>query len=91
MQLNIHIDDNHLQEEIARYISQRHIEANDFVKELIEHFFKKEETPLDYTTSNKKNAITLDFNLESEPNYRLFEEVNDVKKFSQELREDAWR
>ena len=43
MQININIEDVHLQEQIALYISDKHIKANDFMVELLEHFFQKEE------------------------------------------------
>ena len=43
MQVNINIEDVHLQKQIAHYISDKHIQANDFMVELLEHFFQKEE------------------------------------------------
>jgi len=43
MQININIEDVHLQKQIAHYISDKHIKANDFMVELLEHFFQKEE------------------------------------------------
>ena len=46
--MQINIEDIHLQEQIAHYISDKHIQANDFMVELLEHFFQKEETPLNY-------------------------------------------
>ena len=43
MQLNINIEDVQLQKQIAHYISDKHIQANDFMVELLEGFFKKEQ------------------------------------------------
>ena len=43
MRININIEDVHLQKQIAHYISDKHIKANDFMVEFLEHFFQKEE------------------------------------------------
>ena len=43
MQLNINIEDVQLQKQIAHYISDKHIQANDFMVELLERFFQKEQ------------------------------------------------
>ena len=92
MQLNINIEDAHLQEQLTHYISNKHIQVNEFMVELLEHFFKKEQTPLSYVVKNpEKTATTIDFNLESESDYKLFEDVNDVKSYAKELRIDAWK
>jgi len=92
MQVNINIEDAHLQEQLTRYIAQKHIQANEFMVELLEHFFKKEKTPLNYVVKNpEKTATTLDFNLESESDYKLFEDVSDVKSYAKELRTNAWK
>ncbi|CAA6802667.1 MAG: Unknown protein [uncultured Sulfurovum sp.] len=87
MQLNINIEDAYLQKQITHYISDKHIQANDFMVELLEHFFKKEETLLKYKIqSPEKKATTIDFNLESETAYKLFEDVNDVESYAKKLR-----
>ena len=92
MQLNINIEDAHLQEQISHYISNKHIQANELMVELLEHFFKKEQTSLSYTVKNpEQTATTIDFNLESESNYKLFEDVNDVESYAKELRTNAWK
>ena len=92
MQVNVNIEDVHLQKQIAHYISDKHIKANDFMVELLEHFFKKEQTLLDYKIQNPEiKATTIDFNLESESNYKLFEDVNDVESYAKELRTNAWK
>jgi hypothetical protein len=92
VQVNINIEDVYLQKQIAHYISDKHIQANDFMVELLEHFFQKEQTPLNYKIQNpEKEATTLDFNLEAESNYKLFEDVNDVKSYAKELRINAWK
>ncbi len=92
MQLNINIEDNHLQEQIAEYIAKKQIEANDFMIELVQHFFNKNETPLNYKVQNPElSSTTIDFGLETQNDYKLFEEVTDVKNYARELRDNAWR
>lgn len=92
MQLNIHIDDRHLEDKITEYISSKHIQANDFMVELLEHFFNKEETVLKYKTKDVDEvAKVIDFNLESESNHKLFEDVEDVAGYAKELRKNAWK
>ena len=76
MQLSINIEDSHLQKQIAHYISDKHIQANDFMVELLEHFFKKEENILNFKIQNpEKTATTIDFDLESDRDYKLFQDV----------------
>jgi hypothetical protein len=43
MQITINIEDVHLQKQIAHYISDKNIQVNEFMIELLEHFFQKEE------------------------------------------------
>ncbi len=92
MQLNIHIEDVYLQEQLAQYISKKKIEANELLVELLQHFFNKEKSVLHYKTQNPElSATTLDFDLESDKSYKLFEDVNDVKSYARELRANAWK
>ncbi|CAA6824418.1 MAG: Unknown protein [uncultured Sulfurovum sp.] len=92
MQLNIHIDDRHLQNQITEYMSSKHIQANDFMVELLEHFFHKEGTVLKYKTKEANEvAKVIDFDLESESSHKLFEDVEDVASYSKELRKNAWK
>ena len=90
MQLSINIEDSHLQKQIAHYISDKHIQANDFMVELLEHFFKKEENVLNFKIKNpEKTSTTIDFNLESDNGYKLFQDVDDVESYAKELRINA--
>lgn len=92
MQLNIQIDDRHLEDKITEYISSKHIQANDFMVELLEHFFNKEETILKYKTKELDEvAKVIDFDLESDSNHKLFEDVEDVTSYAKELRKNAWK
>jgi len=92
MQLNIQIDDRHLEDKITEYISSKHIQVNDFMVELLEHFFNKEKTVLNYKTKEVDEvAKVIDFNLESDLNHKLFEDVEDVADYAKELRKNAWK
>ncbi|HHB94611.1 MAG TPA: hypothetical protein ENK88_05670 [Campylobacterales bacterium] len=92
MQLSINIEDSYLQEQIANYISQKHIQANDFIVEVLKHFFDKNNSVLHYKTQNpEKASTTIDFGLESQKDYKLFEDVKDVKSYAKELRDNAWK
>ena len=91
MQLNVQIEDINLQEQLTHYISKKQIEANELLIELLQHFFK-EKSVLDYKTKNPElSATTLDFNLESDKSYKLFQDVDDVQSYSKELRTNAWK
>ncbi len=92
MQLNIQIEDVNLQEQITQYISKRQIEVNELLVELLQHFFQEDKSVLHYKTKNPElSATTLDFNLESDKGYKLFEDVDDVKSYAKELRINAWK
>jgi len=92
MQLSINIEDSYLQEQIANYISEKQIQANDFMVELLKHFFDKNKSVLHYKTQNPEKTSTLiDFGLETQNNYKLFEDVQDVKSYAKELRDNAWK
>jgi len=70
MQLSINIEDSHLQKQITHYISDKHIQANDFMVELLEHFFNKEENVLNFKTKNpEQTSTTIDFDLEAVESY----------------------
>jgi len=92
MQLSINIEDNYLQEQIANYISEKQIQVSDFVVELLKHFFDKNKNVLHYRTQNPEDtSTTIDFGLETQNNYKLFEDVEDVKSYAKELRDNAWK
>jgi len=45
-----------------------------------------------YKTQNpEKVSTTIDFGLESQNSYKLFEDVKDVKSYAKELRDNAWK
>jgi len=92
MQLSMNIEDSYLQEQIANYISEKQIQANDFMVELLKHFFDRNKSVLHYKTQNpEKVSTTIDFGLESQNSYKLFEDVKDVKSYAKELRDNAWK
>ena len=93
MQLNIKIEDNHLQEQITQYISNKQNQANELMVEALKYFFKNREKELfNYKTQNpEQSATTIDFNLEVQKDYKLFQEVADVKSYAKELRDNAWK
>ena len=92
MQLNVQIEDVNLQEQLTQYISKKKIEANELLVELLQHFFQEDKSVLHYKTKNPElSATTLDFNLESDNGYKLFEDVDDVKSYAKELRANAWK
>ena len=92
MQLSINIEDSYLQEQIANYVSIKQIQANDFMVELLKHFFDKNRSVLQYKIQNPQStSTTIDFGLESQDDYKLFEDVEDVKSYAKELRTNAWK
>ena len=92
MQLNVQITDVNLQEQLTQYISKKQIEANELLVELLQHFFQENKSVLHYKTKNPElSATTLDFELESDKDYKLFQDVDDVKSYAKELRVNAWK
>ena len=92
MQLNVQITDVNLQEQLTQYISKKKIEANDLLVELLQHFLQEDKSVLHYKTKNPElSATTLDFDLESDKDYKLFQDVDDVKSYTKELRANAWK
>jgi hypothetical protein len=61
--------------------------------EALKYFFKNRQKELfNYKTQNpEKSAITIDFNLEVQQDYKLFQDVKDVKSYARELRDNAWK
>ena len=92
MQLNIQISDVRLEQELSDYIAQKQVQASDLLTDLLKQFLRKESDRLSYPVRNPdQNATTLDYGLEEDPEYRPFQDVEDVKRFATELREHAWR
>ena len=92
MQLNIQISDVRLEQELSDYIAQKQVQASDLLTDLLKQFLRKESDRLSYPVRNPdQNATTLDYGLEEDPEYRPFQDVEDVKHFATELREHAWR
>ena len=93
MTINLEIKDRILEEQILSYISNRQKKLNELIVEALEQFLKKNNSPLKYKTQNpEKYAKVLDFNIEeSNSKYKLFEDIEDVAKYSKELRKDAWK
>ena len=92
MQLNVQITDINLQEQLTQYISKKKIEVDELLVELLQHFFQEDKSVLHYKTKNPElSATTLNFDLESDKDYKLFEDVDDVKSYAKELRANAWK
>jgi len=93
MLININIEDQVLQKQIANYITNKHKQVNHLMVEALEHFFKKDHTLLNYKTQDaEKNAQIIDFNLDVEKNnQKLFQDIDDVETYAKELRTDAWK
>jgi hypothetical protein len=93
MTINLEIKDRALEEKILSYISNRQKEVNELILEALEHFLKKDSSSLKYKIKNPEEyAKTLDFNIkESNPNYKLFEDIENIAEYSKELRKNAWK
>lgn len=93
MQLSINIEDNRLQEQITQYISNKQNQANDLMVEALKYFFKnKEKELLQYKIQNpNQSATTINFDLEVNKVYKLFQDITDVKSYAKELRDNAWK
>jgi len=93
MQLSISIEDNQLQEQITQYISNKQKQTNELMVEALKYFFKNRQKELfTYKVQNpEESATTIDFNLEAQEEYKLFQEVKDVKNYAKELRDNAWK
>jgi len=90
MRLSIEVKDEALSKRISEYISSKNIKANDLMLELLAKFFGGEH--LDYKIKDaKRSAKILNYDLEEDKDYKLFEQVDDIAKYSKELRENAWR
>ena len=60
MQLNIHIEDINLQEQLTQYISKEKIEANELLVELLRDFFNKEKNSNSYKLSKEEIKKTVE-------------------------------
>ncbi len=85
MQLNIQISDVRLEQELSDYIARKQVQVSDLLKQ----FLHKESNRLSYPVRDPdQNATTLDYGIEEDPEYRPFQDVDDVKRFATELREN---
>ena len=92
MQLNIKIEDKQLEALISDYVTNKNKQVNELIVEALNFFLKSEKNRLYYETQNPDaSSTTIDFNLTSDKKYKLFEDVDDVKKYSKELRNNAWK
>ena len=60
MQLNVQITDVHLQEQLTQYISQKKIEANDLLVELLQHFFNEKKNSNGFQLSKEEIRKTVE-------------------------------
>ena len=54
MQLNIQIEDVHLQEQLTQYISKKQIETNDLLVELLQDFFNEKKNSNGFQLSKEE-------------------------------------
>ncbi|NOZ90031.1 MAG: hypothetical protein GXO60_01965 [Epsilonproteobacteria bacterium] len=94
MVVSANITDRTLQEQISNYIENRQKEVNDLMIEALKYFFnKKNGSTLNYKIQDaEQNAEVLDFGIkDSNLNYKLFEDIDDVATYAKELRDNAWK
>jgi hypothetical protein len=94
MLVQLNIEDKILSEKISDYVESKHKEINELVIEALESFLSKNGTKLNYQIEDiEKNSSVIDFNLDDNTieDVKLFEEIEDVKKYSKELRDNAWK
>ena len=60
MQLNIQITDVNLQEQLTQYVSQKKIEANDLLVELLQHFFNENKNSNNFQLSKEEIKKTVE-------------------------------
>ena len=60
MQLNVHIEDVNLQEQLTQYISKKKIEANELLIELLRDFFNKKREDNIYKLSKEEIKKTVE-------------------------------
>ena len=60
MQLNVQIEDVHLQEQLTQYVSQKKMEANDFLVELLQHFFNEKKNSNTFQLSKEEIKKTVE-------------------------------
>lgn len=93
MLVSANIEDRLLQEQIVNYLEGKQHEMNELMVEALRQFFKKDSSTLNYKVQDvKKHSSVIDFNLEeSNDNYKLFQDVEDVQSYARELRNSAWK
>ncbi|MBU1667381.1 hypothetical protein KKC13_03120 [bacterium] len=93
MLVSANIEDRLLQEQIAKYLAGKQNEISDLMVEALKQFFKKDNSVLNYKVQDAdKHAKVIDFNLEdTDADYKLFKDVDDVQSYSRELRANAWK
>jgi len=93
MLVSANIEDRLLQEQIVKYLTNKQHEISDLMIEALKQFFKKDSSLLNYTVQDvEKHAEVIDFNLEdTDSDYKLFKNVDDVQSYAKELRADAWK
>jgi len=80
-------------QQIVKYLTNKQHEISDLMIEALKQFFKKDSSLLNYTVQDvEKHAEVIDFNLEdTDSDYKLFKNVDDVQSYAKELRADAWK
>ena len=92
MVIEIDINDKQLEEKIYSYLESKKQQVNDAIIETLSKLVSKENNRLEYEIEDiEKNSTTIDFGIEDDSDIKLFENVDDVVKFSRELRDNAWK
>ncbi len=93
MVIQLNIEDERLAGKISEYIDAKHKAVNELMIEALENFFSTTKSPLNYQVEDiDKNSSVIDFGLNDEvEDIKLFQDIDDVESYSQELRNNAWK
>jgi len=93
MVIQLNIEDKRLTKKISEYIDVKHKAVNELMIEALENFFSTTKSPLNYQVEDiEKNSSVINFGLNDEvEDIKLFKYINDVKNYSKELRNNAWK
>jgi len=94
MLVQLNIEDKELSERISHYVESKHKKINDLVIEALENFLYTNREKLQYKVEDiEQNSTIIDFGLEdsADEEVGLFSDIQDIKKYSKELRDNAWK
>ena len=94
MLVQLNIEDKELSEKISHYVESKHKKINDLVIEALENFLYTNREKLQYKVEDiEQNSTIIDFGLEdnADEEVGLFSDIQDIKRYSKELRDNAWK